>query len=218
MAKVLRLVAWTLVVVGVIVGLARLTVIRWWRVPLGDPYLESSLAPSLRGGDWVLLWRGSAASEGNLVLCPEPKAPGRYVIGRILAESKDHIRVTSDGVQVNNRSFETESSCDGFEVKDPNTVRGSDPGVDVRQGCRREVVGNQTHLRGELNPNLPKPSDAEADVPMGSVYLISDNRQFPWDSREFGPVERTTCAETVFFRLVSKDGFFDVANRLTVIR
>ena len=66
--------------------------------------------------------------------------------------------------------------------------------------------------------SLPRPADALADVPSGHVYLVSDNRQFPWDSREFGPVERTTCAETVFFRLVSKDGFFDVANRLTVIR
>jgi hypothetical protein len=47
---------------------------------------------------------------------------------------------------------------------------------------------------------------------------VSDNRQFPWDSREFGAVPRATCTEAVVFRLVSKDGFFDVANRFTLIR
>ena len=84
MSKILRYLAWALIIVGAIIGLLRLTVIRWWQVPVGDPYLEASLAPSLRGGDWVLLWRGSAPIAGNLVLCPEPKTAGRAVIGRIL--------------------------------------------------------------------------------------------------------------------------------------
>ncbi|HEY3254330.1 MAG TPA: signal peptidase I, partial [Polyangiaceae bacterium] len=189
----------------------RLTVIRWWQVPIGDPYLEASLAPSVRGGDWLILWRGSAPIEGNLVLCPEPKA-GRPVIGRILGESRDRIKVGGDGVLVNGRAFETESSCDSFSVRDPGT------GQDTELSCRREVVGSRTHLRGEVRPALPKPNEAEVEVPSGQVYLVSDNRQFPWDSREFGPVERSTCVETVVFRLVSKDGFFDTANRLTLIR
>jgi signal peptidase I len=212
MSKFLRYLAWTLLIVGGLIGIARLTVIRWWRVPIGDPYLEASLAPSLRGGDWVILWRGTAPKEGNLVLCPEPKATGRYTIGRILAEKADHIKVASDGVLVNGRGFETESGCDSFVVRDPGTGR------ETKQTCRREVVGGHTHLRGEPLPDLPKPGDLELDVPGGQVILISDNRQFPWDSREFGPVERATCVETVIFRLVSKDGFFDVANRLTLIR
>jgi hypothetical protein len=40
----------------------------------------------------------------------------------------------------------------------------------------------------------------------------------PFDSRHFGTVDRRTCTEKVFFRLVSKDGFFDAANRLSSIR
>lgn len=212
MSKFLRYLAWTLCIVGIAIGLLRLTVIRWWHVPLGDPYLEASLAPSLRGGDWVILWRGSAPIEGNLVLCPEPKTAGRYVVARILGEKGDQVKVTGDRVLVNGRGFETESSCDSFTVRDPGT------GQETRQNCRREVVGSRTHLRGEAIPTLAKPSEAEVDVAGEQVFLVSDNRQFPWDSREFGPVERSTCAETVVFRLVSKEGFFDVPNRLTVIR
>jgi hypothetical protein len=47
--------------------------------------------------------------------------------------------------------------------------------------------------------------------------LVSDNRLFPFDSRDYGPVERSTCAETVLFRLVGRDGFFDVGRRFTYI-
>lgn len=212
MSKFLRYFAWTLLIVGGIVGIARLTVIRWWHVPVGDPYLEASLAPTVRSGDWLILWRGTVPRDGSLVLCPEPKAGGRYTIGRIVGEQSDHVKVTSEGVLVNGHRFESEDGCDAFSVRDPAT------GQETQQGCRIEIIGSWRHLRGVAIPTLPKPSESELDVPSGHVYLLSDNRQFPWDSREFGPVERSTCVETVVFRLVSKDGFFDVANRLTLIR
>jgi signal peptidase I len=212
MSKLLRYLAWTSIVAAAIVGIARLTVIRWWRVPVGDPYLEASLAPSLRGGDWVILWRGTPPLEGNLVLCPEPKAGGRITIGRIVGAQSDHVTITSEKLTVNGHPIETENGCDSFTVIDPATGQGT------KQSCRLETVGSQTHLRGGMVASLPKPNDAELRVPGGHVYLVSDNRQFPWDSREFGPVERSTCVETIVFRLVSKDGFFDVANRLTLIR
>ena|SRR6185369_15004515 len=211
MSKFLRFSAWTLVIVGAIIGIARLTVLRWWQVPVGDPYLEASLAPTLRGGDWIILWRGSAPIEGALVLCPEPKASGRVVIARLLGEARDHVKVNSN-LLVNERAFETESGCDAFAVTDPGTKQ------ELKQSCRREVSGSRTHLRGDVMPALAAPREADVDVPPGQVFLVSDNRQFPWDSREFGPVERSTCMETVVFRLVSKEGFFDVANRLTLIR
>lgn len=211
MSKFLRFMAWTLVIVGALIGIARLTVIRWWRVPLGDPYLEASLAPTLRGGDWVVLWRGTAPLEGALVLCPEPKTNDRVVIARLLGEAGDHVKVGTD-LLVNGRAFETESGCDPFAVTDPGTKQ------ELKQACRREVAGSRTHLRGEPVQTLATPREADVDVPAGQVFLVSDNRQFPWDSREFGPVERSTCMETVVFRLVSKDGFFDVPNRLTLIR
>jgi len=212
MSKFLRYFGWALLIIAAVIGIARLTVIRWWRVPLGDPYLEASLAPTLRGGDWVILWRGTEPRDGALALCPEPKAAGRYTIGRILGKPGDHMNLMNGGLLVNDRGFETEGSCDPFTVRDPGT------GQEVRQSCGLEVIEKRTHLRGSTVLSLPKPTEAELDVPNGQVYLISDNRQFPWDSREFGPVERSTCAETVVFRLVSKDGFFDVPNRLTVIR
>jgi hypothetical protein len=50
------------------------------------------------------------------------------------------------------------------------------------------------------------------------VWLVSDNRLFPYDSRDFGAVPQENCQETVFFRLVGKGGFFDTATRNQYIR
>ena len=75
MRKVLRFLLWTAIIVGAIVGLARATAIRWVKIPMGDPYLEASIAPTLRGGDTVILWRLTKPGFGDLVVCPEPDAP-----------------------------------------------------------------------------------------------------------------------------------------------
>jgi len=47
---------------------------------------------------------------------------------------------------------------------------------------------------------------------------VSDNRQYPYDSRDFGPVSRETCTEKVFFRLVGAGGFYDSETRNQYIR
>jgi len=213
MWKFLRTLAWLVGIAAVLIAALRLTVIRWWQVPVGDPFLEASVSPSLRGGDWILLWRGSAPHAGDLVLCPEPKAPNRLTIGRIIGEKGDHVKLENGRLKIENRGMEADNGCDRFQVRDPND------GQEYEQGCQIETVAGKKHLRGEPMPSLAsKPRDADETVAAGQVFLVSDNRQFPWDSREFGPVERSTCVETVVFRLVSKAGFFDVPNRLTLIR
>ena len=90
---------WSLIGFVVLVAALRATAIRWWRVPDDDPYLEASIAPSLRGGDLVLLWRLTEPTLGNLVICPEPKHTDRMVVGRMVgardwssASARDVIR------------------------------------------------------------------------------------------------------------------------------
>lgn len=212
MAKFLRVVAWTLAIAAIFVGLGRLTVIRWWQIPVGDPYLEASLAPTLRGGDWIILWRGTAPAAGSLVLCPEPTPEHRLTIGRLIGERGDHVALINAGLTINGRRPDTEGGCDRFTTRDPASHQ------DVEQPCRMEIVAGSTHLRGEPLSEGARPADAQLDVPEGHVFLVSDNRLFPWDSRDYGPVPRESCHETVIYRLVSKGGFFDVPNRLTLIR
>jgi signal peptidase I len=209
--KLLRFLFWTAVVLGIVVGLARLVAIRWWRVPENDPFLEASIAPTLRGGDLVLLWRLTKPTFGDLVVCPEPEATDRLVIGRVLAEEGDTLTFREGTLALNGRYAETERGCGEFEVFDPNS------GSAETQLCQVETLGGTSHTRGSTSGHKLPPITTEKEVPPGQIFLVSDNRLFPYDSRDFGEVDRTTCTETIVFRIVSARGYFDQESRFSFI-
>ncbi|HET9957260.1 MAG TPA: signal peptidase I [Polyangiaceae bacterium] len=213
MSKLLRFLVWMGIAAGITVGISRAVALRWWKVPSGDPYLEASVAPTLRGGDWVLLWRLSAPRLGDLVLCPEPNAPGREVLARIAGVQGDRVELDGGMLRINGRKAAANHPCpeDHFTTIDPET-RAATP-----QSCVIEELGSRNHPRGEVTSQLRAADHKSFEVPAGQVVLISDNRQFPYDSRDFGLVDRASCRESVFFRLVSAAGFSDVATRLTWI-
>lgn len=214
MRRILRLLAWAALIVGLLVGVLRLTAIRWWRLPSSDRYLAASVSPTLRGGDLILLWRFTKPKYGDLVMCPEPKHPERVVIGRIAGEQSDSVKISGSQLWVNGRLAATDTNCTErtFEAVNPAT------GATLTQHCQMEELGGGVHMRGGVEGHSPIPLEVTAEVPPGHVYLVSDNRLFPYDSRDFGPVDVNTCTETVFFRLVSRAGFFDAKNRFTFVR
>ena len=211
MRTLIRLIVWTLIIVGSLVGLARATAIRWWQVPQDDPWLGASVAPTLRPGDWVLLWRLTRPVEGDLVKCPEPKAPERIVVGRILGAANDQIAFDRGQLRRNDRNLPTERSCESFEVAHPRT------GEVVQQGCSIEDFEGRLYMRGNLAAD-PPPSMKVLTIEPGSFFLVSDNRQFPFDSRDYGTVEAASCRETVVYRLWSKHGYFDSVGRFDLVQ
>lgn len=203
-----RFLFWCALLVGIVIGVLRATAIRWWRVPTDDPYLTASISPSIHPGDLILLWRLTRPGLGDLVLCPEPKRPDREVIGRLVGEGRDELEVNGADIVINRRRKIVEGNCpEGtFIEHDPGTH------IQVEQGCNIEDL-NGEHPRGEIPAASVRPSDVKTTVPEGTVWLVSDNRLFPYDSRDFGPVPRETCKELVFFRLVGAGGFFDKSTR-----
>jgi signal peptidase I len=208
-----RFAAWALLIFAGLVGLLRATALRWWQVPIGDPELEASIAPTLRGGDWVLVWRLTRPALGDLVVCPDPSDPTNVVMGRIVAEANDHVLLQGTDVQVNGKEFDIEYNCTirTFDVVDPDSLK------EVQLYCDMEDVGENLHMRG-YGESKKDALKFVKQVGSGEVFLLSDNRSHPFDSRHFGTLDRRTCTEKVFFRLVSSGGFFDAANRLTMIR
>lgn len=216
-----RTVLWITILVAIVVGVARITAIRWWRVPPDDLYLGSSITPTLRSGDLIILWRLSKPIVGDLVLCPEPPSEsdqgetGRIVIGRVVAEGGDSVEVSRGQVIVNDRPLPTEGSCPQreFTTLDPETEN------EVNQHCSYESIGANRHMTGQHGPEVSVPIDQpEVEINEGQFWLASDNRMFPFDSRDYGSVDRASCKETIIFRLVSEKGYFDSENRLTLIR
>lgn len=219
MRGVLRALFWVALILALIVGAARAVAIRWWRVPVDDQQLEASLAPTLRGGDLVILWRLTEPDIGDLVLCPEPlradSEGGRIVVGRIVAEAGDEVEVKGGRIFVNNRPLLTESRC-----PDVSTFRVYNPITDleIEQHCAMERIGATLHKIGKRSATVSEPPDrAAVEVGRGQVWLASDNRLLPYDSRDYGSVSRVECTETVIFRLVSEEGYFDVDARFSII-
>jgi len=211
--RLLRGFVWTALALAVLIGIARLTVLRWWQIPVEDADLGASIAPTLWPGDWVVLWRATPPGYGDLVLCPDPDEPLQPVIGRIAGEGGDALKVAPDGqIEINGVRVLSEQACSPreFVVPDPSS------GEPTKLNCEIERMGGVSHQRG-MGRVSQRPMSRDVDVPDGHVYLVSDNRQYPFDSRHYGALERKSCKEKVLFRLVSREGFFDVERRLTLI-
>lgn len=214
MRKMFRFLFWVALIVGVFIGLLRATAIRWWRVPHDDQYLTASISPSLRPGDLILLWRLTKPGFGDLVMCPEPGHPERVVVGRLVGEARDDLELAGSNITINRKSQTDEGNCTvrNFKERSPAT------GIETEQSCSMEELGGGVHMRGDIPGTMLPPAPLKTTVPQGMVWLVSDNRLFPYDSRDFGPVPRGTCTETVFFRLVGAGGFFDASARNQYIR
>jgi signal peptidase I len=208
--SVYRFLAWTLVLCAGLFGILRATAIRIWQVPVGDAELGASLEPVLTAGDWVILWRLTPPRVGSLVVCPDPDDANNWVVGRLMARASDTVILDKGLVTVNTHTYTGEHSCTDRKF----TVINPDNGEPVELNCDVERVADVLH------PRLTAAFVAitrkfETKVKRGHVFLVSDNRAFPFDSRHFGTVPEDTCGETAIFRLVGERGFFDVERRFT---
>lgn len=201
-------------ILGLILGVLRVVAIRWFWLPTDDPVFEASIAPTLRSGDLILAMRLTRPIFGDLVVCPEPGAPERYIIGRIVGEAGDSVRLLNGDVFVNGKGFRSERRCDPphFTLLDPNS------GEEIEQGCYWEALANHLHMAGSVGGFKIRPEEREFDVEEGTFFLLSDNRLFPYDSRDYGLVEVDTCKETVVGRIVSAKGWMDAERRLDYIQ
>jgi signal peptidase I len=209
----LRGVVWLMVVGGIVYGALRATCIRIWTFPSDDKLLSASVRPTLEAGDVLLLWRLGAPSFGDLVRCPDPEAVGRFVVGRQLGQAHDVVELNGASVLVNGRAIQSTHACRPSKVMVPHPRTGSP--VELR--CDFEEVN-----RGEF-PRLSSESSegsalVRAEVGPERVYLVSDNRYFHDDSRDFGSLLAASCNEQVLLRLWSARGWFDAERRFSLVR
>jgi signal peptidase I len=211
MRSLIKGVAWIVGVLAVLGLIARFTLFRVWTIP-SDAVLDASLAPTLASGDVVLVLYRGERGLGDLVRCPDPEDPQRWIVGRMFGFQGDQVRIENNVVSLNGRRLDSTESCveENREVPHPRT------GHSVPVRCNRVEVGGGWHLRGTVPDVTEKPKDHR--VGPGRTFLVSDNISLHDDSRDFGAVPVGTCKEKIVFRLWSKDGFGDVAHRMTAIR
>ncbi len=208
MRRFLKGLGWTIGILAVLVGLARLFLFRVWTVP-SDPSVVVSIAPTLEEGDVVLLLTRGDREAGDLVRCPHP-SESRWLVGRIAGTAGDKVVVAGNFVQINGRKYRTTDACLEEKV---HVTTAAGKGEDL--SCQRVDFGGDWHyiLMG------PDAEDSdEKTVGPDSVFLVSDNRNDFFDSRDFGDLPASSCQDKIVFRLWGKEGFFQSKHRFDYIR
>lgn len=209
MGKTLKFVLWVVGIASAIAIVLRLTILDLWTIPQ-DLVLDSSLRPTLAAGDTVLLFTRGQRGFGDLVRCTDPEDAQRYVVGRIVGIGGDTVEVKNPIVTVNGTKYNHGDSCAQGVVMVPHPKSGSP----TQASCQRIDMAGGWHYRAAVEtPESP----STHQVGPGLVYLLSDNRSFHDDSRDFGAIPAESCQGVIFFRLWGKGGFEDESSRFTVI-
>jgi signal peptidase I len=199
---------WFVVVVGAGVLAVRATLFDTWTVP---DELGASAEPTLSVGDVILVGKRPGGDFGDLVRCTTAEE-GRPAIGRIAGGGGDQIEIDASSLVVNGKNYRSVSSCPTPRV----TVESPRLTGPVEINCDVVEMGSGWHYRG--NGGFTAVSSKSTHVvPAGMAFLVSDDRSFHDDSRDFGAVRPETCHK-IYFRLWGKRGWFDDKKRMSVIR
>jgi len=211
MRKLIRGLLWTAGILAIVGGILRLTMFNVWTLP-DDADLAASVAPSLLAGDSILMYTRGTPGFGDLVRCVDPSDAQRFVVGRVVGLEGDKVETEGRNLLVNGKTYDGQSSCPHptVTIQHPTTLS------DVKIQCDVVEMAGGWHYRG-YSPTPFKSTNMSREVGEGMLFLISDNRDFHQDSRDFGAVPIASCKERIVFRLVGKGGWFDDKSRLTYI-
>jgi signal peptidase I len=209
----MKTLGWTLVTVAALAGVARLVLIDVWKLPEDSSNFGISTEPTLSEGDTVLMLTRGDPGFGDLVRCSDPEEPTAFVVGRVAGVGGDAVVSTGRSLTVNGKKFDSEMAC----AEPSTTVIHPISGEKVTLACDQVQMGGRLHLRGTSSKReISQPT--QATVGPGMLFLLSDDRSYPYDSRTFGAVRAENCRRRIFFRLWGKGGWADDQRRLTYVR
>lgn len=198
-----------LVALGIILGVLQATLLEVWEVPEDDPMLAVAIAPNLGPGDVLVVFRnGEAHGPGDLLRCDDPDAPGRYVIGRMVAKGGDKVDIVEEKVSVGGRRVPSLFACEPAKLKNP----GTDEEID--HVCSMEELLGRKFRALRAKERLEPPLKYEVDT--GRIFLVSDNRHLHKDSRDFGTIAPETC-RFIPLRLWGGGDFGDSTRRFSFL-
>lgn len=212
MEKALKFILWTVGIFVVLCLIGRIFLFETWTVP-DDPWLSASVTPTLRAGDFVLVLTVGQAGYGDLVRCPDPEDEASYVVGRIYGTPSDVVEIKGRSIFINGKRNDTTEAC----TKGSFTLNHPDTGSQIEMHCARVELGGAWHFVG-TGKEYQQSNDARHETGHDRVYLISDNRDLHFDSRDYGALPQESCKQRIFFRLWGNEGFSDSETRLSFIR
>jgi signal peptidase I len=213
MGKLTRGIVWIAIILGVIGVFARLVFIDVWTIPDDGSKFGLSLEPSLSAGDTVMMFTRGEVGFGDLVRCADPDDATGFVVGRVAGLSSDTVETRGAELTVNGKRYLSEMVCPEPKVSLVHPTSGDK----VTLTCDQVQMGGRLHYRGQTT-KYDAPTPMKTTVGNGMLFLLSDDRSYHEDSRDFGTVPVTSCKNRIFFRLWSKSGWMDDKHRLSYIR
>jgi signal peptidase I len=196
MGKLTRGLLWTAVIAVGAFLIGRALFFDVWTFP-DDRRFAASVAPSLRAQDILVLLKESEPAVGDLVRCVDPDDPKGFVVARVGGRARDHVEIEGPSIRINERSYNAESACSDRVLTLPNPGEGPD----IEVYCDRVTMGSGWHYRGHSVKPRFGVDKVTADVRPGMLYLVSDDRDWHDDSRDFGQVPVASCTHKIVFRL-----------------
>lgn len=175
--------------------------------------MSASVAPSLAGGDTILFMRRNRPAFGDLVRCTDPDEPARFVVGRVVGLSNDTVETNGKDLSVNGTRYIGEMACGEPKV----TIAHPTSGSSVEIWCDQVQIAGHPHLRG-ASDKVTSTTPTTTLVGQGRLYILSDDRSYHDDSRDFGTLPVDSCTGRIVFRLWGKEGWADERRRMTFVQ
>ena len=161
----------------------------------------SSMAPSLVSGDRVLTKKlgieRASFERGDVVVFRNPQNRKQNFIKRIIGLPGETVEVKDGQLLINEQPLPRERVPDGD--KSPPMKADGKKALYERNGDRQYPI--LTDTKGDAT-NTPKQT-----VPVGTYYVLGDNRGRSLDSREFGPIPRADIIGQVILNYWPSDSW-----------
>lgn len=202
-----RSLVWLTAIASAIGLLLYLFVFDTWEIPGNDPLFVASVEPMLKPQDRILTSRNSIPKFGELNRCLVPDGRGVYAIGRVFGVEGETVEVLNERVAVNGKGPASRFACGRVDIVHP---------VSQEQiGLTCTVEDNGAFTYSVLTHPEFREGHTVTKVEPGKAFLVSDDRHIHQDSRDFGPVEASTCQHVVF-RLWG-ERFTDSSRRFNIL-
>ena len=159
---------------------------------------HDGMSPTLLQGEMVMMSKGVDEVEvGDILICPDPRGNGAFVLGRALAKPGMTIGTKRPGLLEVEGTVAEQDFLGKMKFADAGGIER-----DMTYGY--EKIGNSDYLVFDLERS---PWTMSAKEVKTGVFLLSDNRLMSQhDSRTFGEVDPATCLGKVFMRLKNAEG------------